>query len=167
MKLLLLAAAVVGLSVGCAQGRILGGLGQAGHVIRSQRAPRPGNLRSACGGDCGEVAQSCGTPSSDSFDCGDGCDSSSESCGASRRGLLKRFFARRGQCDSCGGRGCGLCSRVVGGIASGFCPHSGGYPESYNNYNPSPPTGQTAYPYYTVRGPRDFLQKNPSSIGPY
>jgi hypothetical protein len=25
---------------------------------------------------------------------------------------------------------------------------------------------QTAYPYYTTRGPRDFLAKNPPSIGP-
>ena len=29
-----------------------------------------------------------------------------------------------------------------------------------------PPSGATAYPYYTVRGPRDFLAKNPPSIGP-
>jgi hypothetical protein len=29
-----------------------------------------------------------------------------------------------------------------------------------------PPTGQYAYPYYTTRGPRDFLQNNPPSIGP-
>jgi hypothetical protein len=29
-----------------------------------------------------------------------------------------------------------------------------------------PPTGGVAYPYYTVRGPRDFLAKNPPSIGP-
>ncbi|MCA9229165.1 MAG: hypothetical protein KDA57_00825 [Planctomycetales bacterium] len=79
------------------------------------------------------------------------------------------MFARNGWCDSCdncGGRGCGLCCRVAGCVASGFCPHSGGYPEYYN-FTPSPPTGQTAYPYYTVRGPRDFLQANPPSIGPY
>jgi len=30
---------------------------------------------------------------------------------------------------------------------------------------PGPPTGQVAYPYYTVRGPRDFLMDNPPSIG--
>jgi hypothetical protein len=30
-----------------------------------------------------------------------------------------------------------------------------------------PPTAQVAYPYYTVRGPRDFLIDNPPSIGPY
>ncbi len=30
-----------------------------------------------------------------------------------------------------------------------------------------PQTGQYAYPYYTTRGPRDFLRNNPPSIGPY
>lgn len=34
------------------------------------------------------------------------------------------------------------------------------------SYPPGPPTGQVTYPYYTVRGPRDFLAKNPGSIGP-
>jgi hypothetical protein len=29
-----------------------------------------------------------------------------------------------------------------------------------------PATGAITYPYYTVRGPRDFLAKNPGSIGP-
>jgi hypothetical protein len=29
-----------------------------------------------------------------------------------------------------------------------------------------PPTGAFAYPYYTTRGPRDFLAKCPPSIGP-
>jgi len=71
-----------------------------------------------------------------------------------------------GGCSACGGAGCGLCQRVAGRVASGFCPHSNGYPADYN-YNPSPPTGQVAYPYYTVRGPRDFLRNNPPSIGPY
>jgi len=71
-----------------------------------------------------------------------------------------------GGCSSCGGSGCGLCQRIVGRVANGFGPHSGGYPEAYN-YNPSPPTGQVTYPYYTVRGPRDFLRNNPPSIGPY
>ncbi len=28
-----------------------------------------------------------------------------------------------------------------------------------------PQTGAYAYPYYTVRGPRDFLNGNPPSIG--
>ncbi len=29
-----------------------------------------------------------------------------------------------------------------------------------------PPTGAVAYPYYTNRGPRDYLAANPPSIGP-
>jgi hypothetical protein len=29
-----------------------------------------------------------------------------------------------------------------------------------------PATGAITYPYYTTRGPRDFLAKNPPSIGP-
>ena len=29
-----------------------------------------------------------------------------------------------------------------------------------------PPTGATTYPYYTNRGPRDFLARNPRDIGP-
>ena len=32
--------------------------------------------------------------------------------------------------------------------------------------NPGPAVGAIAYPYYTVRGPRDFLVDNPPSIGP-
>ncbi|HEX3991779.1 MAG TPA: hypothetical protein VHX39_11475 [Acetobacteraceae bacterium] len=29
-----------------------------------------------------------------------------------------------------------------------------------------PPSGSTTYPYYTTRGPRDFLARNPRDIGP-
>lgn len=29
-----------------------------------------------------------------------------------------------------------------------------------------PPTGGVTYPYYTTRGPRDYLAKNPRGIGP-
>jgi hypothetical protein len=29
-----------------------------------------------------------------------------------------------------------------------------------------PATGAVTYPYYTIRGPRDFYAKNPRSIGP-
>ena len=38
---------------------------------------------------------------------------------------------------------------------------------NYGQTGPAgPPTGAVAYPYYTTRGPRDFLAKNPPSIGP-
>lgn len=32
--------------------------------------------------------------------------------------------------------------------------------------DPVPPMAQITYPYYTVRGPRDFLQRVPTPIGP-
>ncbi|MGI9429658.1 MAG: hypothetical protein ACR2NM_13435 [Bythopirellula sp.] len=104
-----------------------------------------------CGGSC------CADTCCGDGCCGDGCCGSG-CCGCDSGGA--------GNCSACGGNGCGLCQRMVGRIASGCCPHKGGYPEAYN-YNPSPPSGQVAYPYYTVRGPRDFLRNNPPSIGPY
>jgi len=182
MKQLLAAVAMTCAAAGgCANQQMLGfaGSGQASHVIRSQLAPRPEILRTAYHDsgfgskpDLGAKLASWKLrdwklprwklpgwkPARDSGSaCGDTCNSEcgmaeSPSCGSS--------------CDACDGAGCGLCRRVVGGVASGFCPHSGGYPEFYN-YTPGPPVGQTAYPYYTVRGPRDFLQANPPSIGPY
>ena len=54
---------------------------------------------------------------------------------------------------------------------NGACPPA---PEACNN-RPAPaaaaapvsaPSGEVAYPYYTTRGPRDFLQTNPQTIGP-
>jgi hypothetical protein len=31
---------------------------------------------------------------------------------------------------------------------------------------PGPPTAEVTYPYYTLHGPRDFLDPNPRSLGP-
>jgi hypothetical protein len=31
---------------------------------------------------------------------------------------------------------------------------------------PGPTSAAVAYPYYNLRGPRDFLERNPQSIGP-
>jgi hypothetical protein len=35
-----------------------------------------------------------------------------------------------------------------------------------DSFTPGPPAGQITYPYYTTRGPRDFLASNPRSVGP-
>jgi hypothetical protein len=45
-----------------------------------------------------------------------------------------------------------------------------GYPKRHHLHREyigpqGPPTAQVAYPYYTTRGPRDFLLDNPPSIG--
>ncbi len=82
--------------------------------------------------------------------CDGGCDGGCDSCGVADHG---------GGCDSCG-------------IASNS--HGGGhqvarrprYDDDGGQYAAGPPTGGVAYPYYTNRGPRDFLAKNPPSIGP-
>jgi hypothetical protein len=90
-----------------------------------------------------------------------------------------------GACQDCE-PGCpdGRCG--AGNCPGGACkvPHTGPYgglakhhltPEEraalaasdYGAITPAgPPTGAVAYPYYTTRGPRDFLAKRPPSIGP-
>lgn len=131
-----------------------------------------------CEPECGVCDPCCGDNC-----CTDGCCTDG-SCGANGCGLGRGGCGLGGGacgvgngcgagggrqvCGACGGGGCQACGGCgfVGALASGFCPHAGGYPESYN-FTPGPPVGQTAYPYYTTRGPRDFLQNNPPSIGPY
>lgn len=65
-------------------------------------------------------------------------------------------------CSKCGGY-CG-CGQPAPGCPLCCCGPSGDH--NYQ-FNPGPPVAQTAYPYYTLRGPRDFLLDNPPSIGPY
>jgi hypothetical protein len=51
----------------------------------------------------------------------------------------------------------------------GGAHHTPGYPHHHFHREyvgpQGPPTAQVAYPYYTIRGPRDFLLDNPPSIG--
>jgi hypothetical protein len=51
----------------------------------------------------------------------------------------------------------------------GGAHHTPGYPHHHMHREyvgpQGPPTAQVAYPYYTVRGPRDFFIDNPPSIG--
>jgi hypothetical protein len=63
----------------------------------------------------------------------------------------------QGSCRTCPetASACEPCCRVCHGVG---CPHCcPRQPEG---------TGEVAYPYYTLRGPRDFLARNPQSIGP-
>lgn len=74
-----------------------------------------------------------------------------------------------GGCGSCGSDACGSC-----GAAPHVCANACGAPIAARapygsdgpNFVQGPPTGAVTYPYYTVRGPRDFLLDNPRSIGP-
>lgn len=84
--------------------------------------------------------------------------------------LLDRIFCcRSAGCTygNCGGAGCSTCG---GGYAGGgrHLPPGCDVASAEANamYAGGPPTGAVAYPYYTNRGPRDFLASNPGSIGP-
>jgi hypothetical protein len=90
-----------------------------------------------------ETCQSCNNSEGD-------CAACAQSAPAGRQGGIGA-----GLCRGCGGRGCGLCMRGAGRGA-----------EAEGNFTPGPPTAAVTYPYYTVRGPRDFLARNPPSIGP-
>ena len=70
-------------------------------------------------------------------------------------------------CNQCGNGGCG-----PGGCFAGRGGHFGGGAGGGGPGGPGgayaggPPTPTVVYPYYTTRGPRDFLDANPRSIGP-
>ena len=127
------------------------------HIARSQSAPRPQICRDGCHpGSCplnGIMQCSCCADA-----CGE-CDScqSCSSCNA-------RVFGRNcGPCDTCGSRGgCG-CRAAKCMVNCVLGPP--GYEDDYVTSH-GPPVGQVAYPYYSVRGPRDFLRNNPPPIGP-
>jgi hypothetical protein len=132
---------------------------------------------------CGTCEQGCSSCGTGCNSCGGGCNSCGNSgllSGGGRRALDSRMHG--------GGQGMGLGSRLHGdgdgmgmghgmhgdgqglGIRSGApqhvarMPHFGAEQETMGP--PGPPTGAYAYPYYTVRAPRDFLLNNPPSIGP-
>lgn len=110
------------------------------NVACSRKAPRPTLFRDAC------PPQQCLLDGNGRGPCGPGCQ---PGC-------------------SCG-YGYGLAGCGAGGIVNGAVGAVLDCKQCDNQYNfaQGPPTGQVAYPYYTVRGPRDFLQANPPSIGPY
>lgn len=142
----------------------------------------------ACGEPYCDPGCGCEDPGCGVYDpcCTDVCTGDGCRIGTGNRGLLGKLANRHGgslgnglghgrgmagaqACSACGDPRCSGCLGGAGfahAIASGFCPHAGGYPEM-PTFNPGPPSGQVAYPYYTTRGPRDFLQNNPPSIGPY
>ena len=70
-------------------------------------------------------------------------------------------------CSDCGGGSGGILSR---GGHNGGPDHVARVPRGEvhqlnNPANGGPPSAATAYPYYSVRAPRDFLMDNPPSIG--
>lgn len=128
-----------------------------------------------CGGGCGGYGHE--GPGCSSCGGGGGCGAggcSSGNCGG-------------GGCSDCGYAG-GTVTGPGGQYAQGQRQGGSGYPpqgmasqrpaqghplvrqrrDSGDDYEfaAGPPTGATTYPYYTNRGPRDFLARNPRDIGP-
>jgi hypothetical protein len=70
-----------------------------------------------------------------------------------------------------GGHGGGhLAGKFHGGLhggAGGIHPRLAALHSRHQGYSPDfgPPSAAIAYPYYTTRGPRDFLEPNPPTIG--
>lgn len=108
-----------------------------------------------------------------------GCDECALGVGGRRisHGVIADFReargAIRGSHAGCGRGGCGhsgkLCSacnliRGMAGLGSGN-PYGGAIPHTAKQPGQSGMAPSYAYPYYTTRGPRDFLRDNPPSIG--
>jgi hypothetical protein len=76
------------------------------------------------------------------------------------------FGGSSGQCsdspDTCQSCDDGSAAPCEGGACEGSCRGRCAAPA----VNAGPPTAAVTYPYYTTRGPRDFLARNPRSIGP-
>lgn len=131
-----------------------------------------GTMCDGCAGGCGGGCSSC-----EGGGCGSGgcaqCDGCAQMGGhppvtygqgsalTSRVG--QRFMGGGGDdgcsaCEGCGGRGCGMC----GGC--GVCRKDRGCYQQEGDANQNYPGAYVGYPYYTLRGPRDFLACNPGGL---
>jgi hypothetical protein len=140
------------------------------------------NLRGGGGGGCANGSCDNGCSSCGSSDCGGGCginlsgrNSCSDGSCSDGSGMLGRLG---GLCGLCGNSGCraGGCQAGPLGWQQGGLDYSShlqpgllGHHAAANLNNrpftPGPPSAQVGYPYYTVRGPRDFLASDPPTIG--
>ncbi|HEX4414681.1 MAG TPA: hypothetical protein VH107_13695 [Lacipirellulaceae bacterium] len=192
LLVLALAASTVGcqaMGPGCGQplGDACGGNAPSCHMRIRDSAPRPGGCCEgvACDscGRGGNLNTNCPGGNGCAFDryhgsaCGPGYPNGQYDCSpcCSPNWGCNGYQHPRGYQDNqpclCQNGQCGPgCNNYCGsGPAVGGCPCGGCGPSGDQNYNfnPGPPVAQTAYPYYTLRGPRDFLLGNPPSIGPY
>lgn len=70
--------------------------------------------------------------------------------------------------ESLAGDGYGVRGGFTGPLAGHLGQHHRGPQSHMGPVGPAdgPPIGQTTYPYYTTRGPRDYFAARPASIGP-
>jgi len=89
--------------------------------------------------------------------------------GACQDGACQDGACQDGACQECQGASCQPHGKYGGLAKHRLTPQEKAAlaASNYGQTGPAgPPTGGVAYPYYTTRGPRDFLAKNPPSIGP-
>ncbi|MEM9644480.1 MAG: hypothetical protein AAF989_05765 [Planctomycetota bacterium] len=114
----------------------------------------------------------CSSGSCQTGSCGNG-DCGNNNCNG-HGGVLGGL--RGNACSSCGGgcrTGCqaGPLGWQQGGmnysshLNPGLLGHNTASAIQSQPFQAGPPSAQVAYPYYTHRGPRDFLLNNPPSIG--
>lgn len=121
---------------------------------------------------------SCGCPSAASCGhgnqsfCGNGCqDCCGNGCEAGKAQRLAGLFGLNDSAACPTGCQAGPLGWQQGGLDYSSYLHPGvvgqhaGQQLQNRPYQPGPATGQVSYPYYTLRGPRDFLMDNPPSIG--
>ncbi len=133
-----------------------------------------------CGGclvgdDCGDVVGGCVDAVLDCNDyCGDTCGPTCGDCCCGGRGQcgscdkLRQWWSQRCDCNRAGK--CAACCKMRAVCAEArnqICDPRAAMTDANYNFQPGPPSAQTAYPYYTTRGPRDYFLDNPPSIGPY
>jgi hypothetical protein len=107
-----------------------------------------------------------------------GCQSCGHCNTGKSSGLLGKLGGKlgghQGACGHAGGRhGCvaGPLGWQQGGhnyssyLQPGVLGHRARGQVQGQPFTPGPPTGQVGYPYYTHKGPRDFLLDDPPSIG--
>ena len=142
------------------------------------------NLRKAGRGDCTSCASgNCASGNCNSCQVnpnaygangacvGGGCEGQGGSACATTLGRVG------GICGVCGGKGCrtgcipGRVGWQQGGLdysahlQPGCMGHHAGDASNSAPFHPGPASAQVAYPYYSHRGPRDFLVDNPPTIG--
>lgn len=138
----------------------------------STYGPSQGMPYAECGsGNCG--CGNGGYAACSSGSCGQGHGGACN-CGPSG-GLMGKVRGRLAGCKTgCGRTGCqaGPLGWQQGGLDysshlnPGRLGHNAGAAVANQPFRPGAPSAQVAYPYYTHRGPRDFLMANPPSIGP-
>ncbi len=127
----------------------------------------------SCGGDCN---QSSGEPVGVLSRLKGRSSCGNQGCNCGNSGVLGHMggMVGAGHCNgSCRASGCvaGPLGWQQGGLdysshlQPGLLGHNAAQQLNSQPFTPGPPSAQVAYPYYSVRGPRDFLMDNPPSIG--